>query len=88
MDIKDTELQWLLLTATGTGKVEFHPYIKPPNARKKKDKISEFLYSIYPNIKRDEIDLLLTINDKEELKELAAAHGYDDKQIRDIFGKV
>lgn len=88
MDIKDTELQWLLLTATGTGKVEFHPYIKPPNARKKKDKISEFLYSIYPNIKRDEIDLLLTINDKDDLKELAAAHGYDNKQIRDIFGKV
>ena len=87
MDIKDVELQWLLLTATGTGKVQFHPYIKPPNARKKKDKVSEFLYKLYPLIKRDEIELLVAINSKEELKELAAAHGYDDKQIRDIFGK-
>ena len=87
MDIKDTELQWLLLTAAGTGKVEFHPYIKPPNARKKKDKVSEFLYKLYPHLKRDDVELLVQLNSKDELKELAAAHGYDDKSIRDIFGK-
>ena len=84
---KHPELQWLLLSACGVGKIQFHPYLKPPNARKKKDKISNFLSDIYPHIKNDEIELMLQINSKEQLKELAVAHGYDDKSIRDIFGK-
>ena len=88
MDVsKHTELQWLLLTATGTGKVEFHPYIKPPNARKKKDKVSEFLYGIYPHMKRDDIELMLSLNSKEDLMQLAQDHGIHDKEIKDIFGK-
>jgi hypothetical protein len=82
---KHPELQWLLLSACGSGKVEFHPYIKPPNTRKKKDKVSEFLYSIYPHIKSDEIELLLSINTKEDLVELAESHGLDDKEIKEIF---
>jgi hypothetical protein len=84
---KHPELQWLLMTAAGSGKVEFHPYIKPPNSKKKKDKVSEFVYSIYPNFKRDDIELFLLLNTREDLKELAKDHGYDDKTIADIFGK-
>lgn len=82
---KHPELQWLLLSACGSGKVEFHPYIKPPNARKKKDKVAEFLYDIYPHIKSDEIELLLQLNSKDDLKQLAESHGYDDKTIKEIF---
>lgn len=82
---KHPELQWLLLSACGSGKIEFHPYIKPPNTRKKKDKVSEFLYEIYPHIKGDEIELLLTLNSKDDLKQLAESHGYDDKTIKEIF---
>ena len=84
---KHPELQWLLMTAAGSGKVEFDPYIKPPNSKKKKDKVSEFVYSIYPNFKRDDIELFLLLNTREDLKELAKDHGYDDKTIADIFGK-
>ncbi len=84
---KYPELQWLLMSACGTGKIEFHPYIKPPNSRKKKDKVSEFILSIYPHLKSDELELMLSINSKEDLKEFARAHGYDDKTIKDIFGK-
>lgn len=81
------ELQWLLLCAVGSGKAEFHPYIKPPNSKKKKDKVSEFLCSTHPHLKSDEIDLMLLLNTKDELKQLAESHGYDDKSIKDIFGK-
>lgn len=81
------ELQWLLLSTAGSGKMEFHPYIKPPNSKKKKDKIGDFLSSIYPHFKSDEIELLISLNSKDELKQLAQAHGYDDKSIKDIFGK-
>lgn len=84
---KHPELQWLLLTATGTSKKEFHPYIKPPNARKKKNKVHEFLSEIYPTYKSDELSMLVELNTKQDLIELAQAHGYDDKQISDIFGK-
>jgi hypothetical protein len=84
---KHPELQWLLLSACGSGKVEFHPYIKPPNAKKKKDKVSEFVYKLYPHIKNDELELLLQLNTKEDLKKLAEAHGYNDTDINDIFGK-
>lgn len=84
---KHPELQWLLLSACGTGKPEFHPYIKPPNGRKKKDKITEFLSSVYPLYKQDELDLIQTLNSKEDLKGLAEAHGLSDKDIAEIFGK-
>jgi hypothetical protein len=84
---KHPELQWLLMSAVGSGKVEFHPYVKPPNSRKKKDKITEFLSSIYPHLKNDEIALLIDINSKQQLMQLAEAHGYDDKSIKDIFAK-
>lgn len=84
---KHPELQWLLLTACGQGKVEFHPYIKPPNSRKKKDAVHEFLSDIYPLLKHDEITMLIEINTTTELKELAEAHGLDNKTIKEIFGK-
>lgn len=81
------ELQWLLLSACGTGRAEFHPYIKPPNSRKKKDRVTELLSEFYPWLKADEIELLISINTTDELKQLAVDHGIDDKTIRDIFGK-
>lgn len=84
---KHPELQWLLLSACGAGKVQFHPYVKPPNARKKKNKIFEFVSNLNPHMKAEDINLLIEFNTKEELKELAEAHGYDDKAINDIFGK-
>jgi len=84
---KHPELQWLLLSACGAGKVQFHPYVKPPNARKKKNKIFEFVSDLNPHMKAEDINLLIDFNTKEELKELAEAHGYDDKAINDIFGK-
>ena len=84
---KHPELQWLLLSACGVGKIQFHPYLKPPNAKKKKDKVSEFISSIHPHMKSEEIALLQEINSKDELKDYARSHGYDDKSIKDIFGK-
>jgi hypothetical protein len=82
---KHPELQWLLLSACGVGKIQFHPYLKPPNAKKKKNKISEFLYGLYPHSKPEDIELMIKLNSNNELK--AYDYGYDDKTIKDIFGK-
>lgn len=79
------ELQWKLFAACGQGKVEHHQYIKPPTARKKKNRVAEFLLEVYPHLKTDELELLMKINSKQDFKQLAQAHGLDDKAIRDIF---
>jgi len=84
---KHPELQWLLLSACGTGKIGFHPYLKPPNSRKKKNKVFDFISNIMPHMKAEDIDNLINLNTVDELKEYAREHGYDDKSIKDIFGK-
>ena len=84
---KHPELQWLLLSACGVGKIQFHPYLKPPNARKKKSKVFDFVYDLFPHMKHEDINNFIELNTKDELKELAENHGYDDKTIKDIFGK-
>ena len=84
---KHPELQWLLLSACGVGKIQFHPYLKPPNARKKKNKVFEFIYSLFPHMKTEDINNLIDINTIQELKDLAKSNGYDDKSITEIFGK-
>lgn len=85
MDIKDPELQWLLLSVIGTGKVRTHNWLKAPHTLRKTDKLSKMLAEIFPHMKQDEIDLLKTINSKEELKQLAEDYGYSDKDIKGIF---
>jgi len=84
---KHPELQWLLLSACGVGKIQFHPYLKPPNARKKKNKITEFVYELFPHMKAEDTQNLIDINTIEDIKQLAVEHGYDDKSIKEIFGK-
>ena len=69
----------------GVGKSQFHPFIKVPKAKRKKDKVEEMIREIFPLAKGDEVELLLSINTKEELKELAETSGYDDKEIKEIF---
>jgi hypothetical protein len=84
---KHPELQWLLFTVCGTKRIQYHYYVKPPTAKKKKDKVRQFVQTVFPLIKDDELELFLTINNKSDLKELAQAHGHSDKEISEIFGK-
>ena len=86
MDLsKHPELQWLLFTLCGSGKKEFHPYIKPPTSRKKKNKVGEWLSEQYPLMKADEINMLMEINDTEDFKMLAQEAGMTDKEIKELF---
>lgn len=83
---KHPELQWLLMTAAGTGRSQYHPYLKPPKSQRKRDPVSTLIQRIYPDIKSDEIDLLRQINTTAELRALARAHGCSDQEIDEIFG--
>ena len=82
---KHPELQWKLMCLAGVGKSQFHPFIKVPKAKRKKDKVEEMIREIFQLEKGEEVELLLSINTKEELKELAETSGYDDKEIKEIF---
>ena len=86
MDLsKHPELQWLLFTLCGSGKKEYHPYIKPPTSRKKKNKVAEWLSEQYPLLKADEIAMLQEINDTEDFKILARESGMIDSEIKELF---
>lgn len=78
------KLQWLLLACCGSGKKQFHPWI-PPGKGMKKDKLQEFVSSVYPHYKLDEIDDFIRLNEKEDLVELAEQFGYTKKEIKDLF---
>lgn len=81
------ELQWLAFTAASVGTSQTYTYIKPPNARKKKDKVFQFLLDLYPTRKLSDIELLLELNTKEDLRELAKNMGFTDKELKETFGK-
>lgn len=84
-DVKDPEMQWLLLCTCGSGKVETHPFIKPAHAKKKKNKIVEFIQELKPHMKLADIELLVKINSSEELKDYVRSNGYDDKSVDQLF---
>jgi len=74
------ELMWQLLCMSGaTGNLEFHPYIGFKKKGESNSKAVKLLDQIYPNMKRDEVELLAGISTKKELKELANEHNIDAK---------
>ena len=78
------ELIWKLLSICGTGKKERHIWIPPPK-KEKKSKIHEEVFKLYPLYKEDEIDILIQLNSKEELRELFLNNAFTDKEIKDIL---
>jgi len=77
---KEAKLQWLILCQCGnTGKKEFHPWIGFKKKNADDSKVINFLKSIYPNMKEDEVELLARISTKKEIKQLAEEHGVDVK---------
>ena len=62
-----------------------HEYIKPPNTRKKKNKVFIAMSELLPHLKHDEVGLLLSINTKDELKQYVKDAGVPDKEIKEIF---
>jgi len=84
---KHNELVWKLICLTGTGKKQYHEWIKPPNAKIKTDAISQFISETYPTMNGDEIELFQKMNDVSDLKQMAGDMGMTDKEISEIFEK-
>ena len=79
---KHSKLMWQLLCQAGnTGKIQFHQWI---GFKKKSSKTNDdgvkLLSRIYPNMKLDEMENLVSISTTKELKELAEEHGIESKK--------
>jgi len=79
-----TKLQWLMCTTVSPnmGK-QFHYWLA---AKKKEGKSTnkerKVVSELYPNMKSDEIDMFLSMNDKKAIKEHVKELGWDDKRIK------
>jgi hypothetical protein len=81
---KHPELQWKLLAVCGQGSSTYHPWIAPVKKRKK-DKLEAFLSKQHPTLSKEELELLVSINSEEDLKNLARDTGLDEKEIKELF---
>ena len=80
---KHPKLQWLCATAVSPGAgVQQHYWIAPKKREGSDSKATKFLREMYPHLKEDELELLRHINTKDDLRELARQHGWDDKRIK------
>jgi hypothetical protein len=64
-------------------KIQYHEWIG--FKKQKANKSLKFLETLYPTMKKDELELLATITPVSELKQLAIDYGYDTKQIKTLF---
>jgi len=83
---KHPKLLWYLVCMCGNDekKIYFHEWI----GFKKKEgdnKITKFLESKFPNMKRDEIEMMARLSDKKDLKEFARELGMDDNEIKKVL---
>ena len=78
---KHQKLMWQLLCQAGnTGKIKFHKWIGfKRKAGKEYDDGVKLLQQIYPNMKLDEIENLVKLSTKKELRELAEEYGINVK---------
>lgn len=76
------KLQWQLLCMCGnTGDIEYHPWQGFKKKNGDGSKAVKLLEQIYPNMKRDEVELLAELSTKAELRELAKEHGIENFKL-------
>lgn len=77
------ELRWRMLALVGLGQRLRHEFV-PPRGQKK-DRITEWLFELFPHLGEEEIELFKSINDGDTLKEAAEAMNVADKKIKELF---
>lgn len=79
---KHKELQWLLCTTVSPGMgTQRHYWVAPKKSDSSNANI-KILKQLYPDLKADELELLAQLNDAKAIKQLARAHGWEDKDIK------
>ena len=85
---REPQLQHKLLQCVGLGSTQFHPWIPPSKQRKSKaGKLVKWLQEIYPIYNDEELELLVSTNNKQDFIDLAEEMGMDKKDIKELFKK-
>lgn len=81
------KLLWMLLCMCGYDETSifYHEWIGLKKAPKTNSKKVNFLASVYPNTKMDEIQLLANMLTDKELKEVALDHGFSSADIKKLL---
>lgn len=80
------ELQWRLIASCGTGIKRRHEFIPPPK-KQKKNKLIEIMGELFPMLSTDELDVLMAVNSREDIKTMLEDLGLDNKEIKGILPK-
>ncbi len=83
---KHPKLQWLLCTTVSPGMGRQSHYWQGTKKKEGDSKAAKFLAKLYPNMRQDELEVLLAINDTKSLKLLGQTMGMDDKTIKKELG--
>ena len=78
------QLQHQLLQIAGVGKTQRHEWI-PPGKAGKKNKLTTWLATQFPQFNDDELELLASITDKAEFKDRMEQQDMTKKEIKDIL---
>ena len=82
---KHKKFLWLLSTTVSPGMGNcYHKWISPKK-KVNNNKAVKFLREIFPERTDEDLELLAKVNDTRDLKDLARAHGWDDKRIKSAF---
>lgn len=80
---KHPKLQWqtLCVCSHESKKTYFHEWLP---LKREKDKKTEFLMTLFPNMKISDVETLAAITTDKEIKKYCEGLGWDKKQIADI----
>ena len=79
---KHKKFLWQLICMAGNTKnIQYHEWIGHKKKGRSNSKSVKFIEKIFPNMKRDEVELLARISTKKELFALGEAYGMDKKSV-------
>jgi len=80
---KYPELQWLLCTTVSPNMGVHRHYFLKYKKNEVNTRMLGFLEDLYPHFSDNELELMLSLNDAEDIKTYARQMGWDEKKIRD-----
>lgn len=83
---KHPKLQWLTCTTVSPDMGYQNHYWLSAKKRGGNNKVYKFLEKMYPDMKSDELDTLVLINDIKDIKLFAKEMGMTDKEIKKELG--
>jgi len=79
---KHPKLQWLTCTTVSPGMGSQSHFWLTPKKKVGDNKAHKFLAKLYPDMKQADIEAMVSMNTRDDLKALARTFGWDEKQIK------